>query len=78
MNKLTTIIFLLFSAIVFGQAKGGVAGTVLDNEFENAPLPFANVFIKATTIGTTTDFEGNYELPVAAGNRAASPRTASG
>ena len=64
MNKLTTVFFLLVSTLIFGQAKGTIIGTVIDNEFENEPLPFANVYIKGTTIGTTTDFDGNYELTV--------------
>ena len=62
MNKLTTLLLLLVSTLIFGQAKGTINGTVLDNEFENGRLPFANVFIKGTTIGSTTDFDGNYEL----------------
>ena len=39
--------------------KGDLIGNVKDKEF-NDVLPFANVLIKGTTMGTTTDFEGNY------------------
>ncbi len=67
MNKLITLIILLFSTAIFSQAKGSISGTVLDNEFDNSPLPFANVFIKGTTIGTTSDIDGNYELNVSEG-----------
>jgi outer membrane receptor protein involved in Fe transport len=30
----------------------------------NEPLPFANVFVKGTAIGVTTDFDGNYSFSV--------------
>ena len=33
----------------------------------NESLPFANVFVKGTTIGTTTDFDGNYTLSLEEG-----------
>lgn len=67
MNKTITSIFLLFSALLFSQNKGTISGTVLDKEYENAALPFANVFIKGTSIGTTTDFDGKFELKADAG-----------
>ena len=67
MNKTITGIFFLFSTLLFSQNKGTVSGIVLDKEFENAALPFANVFIKGTSIGSTTDFDGKYELKADAG-----------
>lgn len=39
-----------------------VTGTVTDNQ--GTPLPGANVFVKGTTNGTQTDFDGNYTLEV--------------
>lgn len=36
-----------------------VSGVVSD---ENGPLPGVNVVVKGTAIGTTTDFDGNYQL----------------
>ncbi|MEM1319342.1 MAG: DUF5686 family protein [Bacteroidota bacterium] len=38
-----------------------VKGVVIDAETKE-PLPFVNVGFAGTTIGTTTDFDGNYEL----------------
>ena len=38
-----------------------VYGTVT-NALNNEPIPFANVVIDGTTIGITTDLEGNFEL----------------
>lgn len=40
---------------------GKVAGAVYDGAY-NDVLPFANVFIKDTEKGTTTDFEGDYSI----------------
>ncbi|MGD1892933.1 MAG: carboxypeptidase-like regulatory domain-containing protein, partial [Cyclobacteriaceae bacterium] len=39
-----------------------ISGTVLDEE--QSPLPGVNVLVKATTIGTVTDIDGNYRLTV--------------
>ena len=39
-----------------------VSGTVSDNAGQ--PLPGANVFIKGTSIGGVTDFDGNFQLEV--------------
>ena len=55
------LLFLLFSLLGFSQ-NGRVIGTILDKEYNNEPLPFANILIKGTTIGTSTDFDGNYSL----------------
>lgn len=41
--------------------QGTVAGTITDGEFVE-PMAFANVLVKDTTIGTTSDFDGKYEL----------------
>ena len=49
------IIFALFSNLSFAQT-GELAGKVMDKEY-NDILPFANVIIKETGTGTTTDFE---------------------
>ncbi len=42
------------------SAQGTIKGKVGDGTGE--PLPGANVFIKGTTIGTITDFDGNFTL----------------
>ncbi len=63
--------FLLFSLLVssfcFAQ-KATITGTILDKEYNNEPLSFANVVIKGTKTGTSTDVNGKYTLSVAAGN----------
>lgn len=45
---------------------GIISGTVNDGEF-NDILPFANILIKGTTKGTTSDFDGKYVLEVEPG-----------
>lgn len=54
---LISVVALLSIQATFGQ----VSGTVTDTE--GIPLPGASVVIQGTTVGTTTDFDGNYSLP---------------
>ena len=64
MRYLFIVIALL--SVLLGNAqdsKGSLVGKLTDNELGNEPLPFANVLIKGTTTGTTTDFDGLYEIP---------------
>ncbi|WP_109302333.1 TonB-dependent receptor [Aquimarina sp. AU474] len=62
MKKIVTLIALFFAGILFAQETGSVTGKLLDKESNNQPLPFANVLIKGTTKGTTTDFDGLYTI----------------
>ena len=48
-------------------SQNGITGIIFDGEF-NEPLPFANVFVEGTEIGTTSDFDGNYEIEISPGN----------
>lgn len=50
-------VFLCVSMTAWGQLS--VSGTVSD---ANGPLPGANIAIKGTSVGTQTDFKGNYTL----------------
>lgn len=59
------LISLLFSQIIFSQT--GVSGTINDGEF-NDVLPFANIIVKDTQKGTTSDFEGKYNLELEPGS----------
>ena len=61
MSKLFTAAMLLFTTLTFAQT-GTIEGTLTDKDANGEPLPFANVIIKGTTKGTTTDFDGNYTL----------------
>ncbi|MGA8854203.1 MAG: TonB-dependent receptor [Christiangramia sp.] len=59
------LLFLLFIATA-AQAQdtttGSIAGKLSDREMSGEPLPFANVLIKGTTKGTTSDYDGLYIL----------------
>ncbi|MDT0606662.1 TonB-dependent receptor [Croceitalea rosinachiae] len=54
-----------FTIASFAQ-DGVLTGTLNDGEF-NDVLPFANVLIKGTTTGTTSDFDGKYTLDLEEG-----------
>lgn len=58
-----SFIFLLVGIISYAQdTTGAIAGKILDKEYNNEPLPFANVLLKNTTKGTTTDSDGLYVI----------------
>ncbi len=59
------IIICIFSNLIYSQT-GELAGKVMDKEY-NDILPFANVIIKETGTGTTTDFEGDYSIKLEEG-----------
>ena len=59
---------LLLTAISFSQNKGTITGTLTDKEANNQSLPFANVLIKGTSIGTNTDIDGKYTLTILPGS----------
>lgn len=54
------LIALLSSNLLLAQLTK-IMGTVTDAE-TNEPLPFVNIFFKGTTVGVTTDFNGEYSL----------------
>ncbi|NNK74673.1 MAG: carboxypeptidase-like regulatory domain-containing protein, partial [Maribacter sp.] len=58
MKKFLLATFLLFSLSVISQSK--VGGVVIDEAGE--PVAFANVIFKNSTIGTTTDDNGNFYM----------------
>lgn len=69
-NKQTIIKLLILVMITIFNVNaqtGKIAGTIMDGEF-NEPMAFANVLIKNTTKGTTSDFDGKYTIDVEAGN----------
>jgi TonB-dependent receptor len=62
MKQLTLFFALLLTAVVFGQDTGSITGNITDKDFNDEPLPFANVLIKGTTKGTSSDIDGVYKL----------------
>ena len=59
---LTLISLVCFS--ISAQDTGAISGLLTDKEFNNEPLAFANVLIKGTSKGTTSDFDGKYLLEI--------------
>lgn len=62
----TTFFILYLISLNLNAQQGKIVGTINDGDY-NEPMAFANVLIKDTTTGTTSDFDGKYELSSAAG-----------
>ena len=60
MKNLLIFAAICIQAIAFGQT-GKIKGKVV-NAISNEPIPFANVAIKGTTTGASTDIDGNYTI----------------
>jgi hypothetical protein len=60
--RLTCLVafLFLFPPMLFSQITK-IMGTITDAETKE-PLPFVNIIIKGTTVGTLTDFSGNYAI----------------
>ncbi len=54
-------LLLVFMSMVFHAQTYTISGKVFDSESKE-PLPFVPVLIKGTTVGSTTDFDGNYSI----------------
>ena len=52
-------VLMLFTTAAFAQAT--ITGKVVDADM-NSPLPGANVLVRGTVNGTTTDFDGNFTI----------------
>ncbi|NVO03419.1 MAG: TonB-dependent receptor [Bacteroidetes bacterium] len=55
-----TFLLLIISLVSFAQ-NGTIKGKVF-NSINNDPLPFVNVVIQGTTVGASSDVNGNYEI----------------
>lgn len=56
-----TILYLFFFMIgMFGYSQTTIKGNVVDQDSQ--PIPGANVVIEGKTVGTVTDFDGNFVL----------------
>jgi outer membrane cobalamin receptor len=63
MKKLLSIIFVLFTgSVMFAQTS--ITGSVKEAK-NGEPIPGANVKVAGKSIGTTTDFDGNFSFKVA-------------
>ena len=60
-KKLTSVLlFLALSAGVVSAQTSKVTGKVIGEDGE--PVIGASIIVKGTTVGTVTDFDGNFEL----------------
>ncbi len=59
---LTLTLILVFGLMQAQEKNGSIAGKLTDKEMNGEPLPFANVIIKGTSKGTTSDYDGLYLL----------------
>lgn len=70
MNLKTKLIFLIAlcsSVMLMAQQSFLVKGQVTSAS-DNTPIPGVNVIVAGTTTGTSTDFDGNYEIEVKSGD----------
>lgn len=59
--KKSYFIWICILFISLGYSQGKITGKILDSEL-NQGLPGVNISIKGTTLGTTTDFDGNFSI----------------
>ena len=64
--KLTLLLMLLLNVSLIAQDGYLLKGTVVTNV--NEPIPGASLLIKGTSQGTSTDFDGNFQLEVKTGD----------
>lgn len=63
MRVLLLCLCVLFSIQLKAQeTTGSIVGKLVDTEFNDEPLAFANIIINGTVKGTTSDLDGLYEL----------------
>lgn len=55
-------VLTLFSTVIYAQTT--ITGKIIDGDM-NSPLPGANIIVKGTTNGATTNFDGNFTLKAA-------------
>ncbi|MFS4482415.1 carboxypeptidase-like regulatory domain-containing protein [Hyunsoonleella sp. 2307UL5-6] len=60
--KYLLLLFCSITVFSYSQNTGSVVGKLTDKEYNNEPLAFANILVKGTTKGTTSDFDGLYEI----------------
>ncbi|MCL6295732.1 SusC/RagA family TonB-linked outer membrane protein [Jejuia spongiicola] len=62
-TKLFLIVLLIFNITLFAQNGTLIKGAVV-SATDNIPIPGVNVVVLNTSRGTTTDFDGNYQIQV--------------
>ncbi|AWX44097.1 hypothetical protein HME9304_01097 [Flagellimonas maritima] len=62
MKPYLIFVFSFFTLVSIAQENGSIVGKLTDKELNNEPLAFANVLIKGSTQGTTSDIDGLFEI----------------
>lgn len=62
MRRILIGLLLLATVQITAQETGSIVGNLTDKDYNNEPLAFANILIDGTTKGTTSDFDGLYEI----------------
>ncbi|MCB4808185.1 TonB-dependent receptor [Tamlana sp. 62-3] len=62
-----TLLTLFCSVVLFAQGDITIKGAVV-SATDNVPIPGVNVIVQNSSKGTTTDFDGNYEITVNKGD----------
>ncbi len=60
--RLLIVLLLIFSQNIFAKHITTDANIIGDVQYEGEHLPFVNIFIKGTVIGTTTDETGHFQI----------------
>jgi len=66
-TNVNSLLFLLLFAPFLLMAQNTLKGTVAEQS-TSLPLPGVNILIKGTSTGTTTDFDGNYQITIKKGD----------
>ena len=61
--KQISLVFILLISTIISYGQRTITGKVTDAK-DGSPLIGASAIIKGTTIGTVTDIEGNYSIPI--------------
>ena len=57
-----SMLFVLVVLPIMAMAQGTIQGVISDEN--NLPVPAANIVVKGTSNGVTSDFDGNYEITI--------------
>ena len=61
LKYIITLAFLAFNLVAFGQKAAIVRGNVYDKA-NGQPVPYANVILRGTGVGSTTDLNGFFQI----------------
>ncbi len=64
MKKIGYTLFLVSAFVAAQRQQASISGSVTA---EDEPVPYASIYVKGSTIGTSADAEGNYQLTIPAG-----------